>query len=195
MPNLDVICGLINTSLKAGNFKSRRFQAAKYYLIADPIKTIETDKETTSPYIIDSNGEAIELTFDDTNAFQIYHKVDTTDYKLADLDYGKPGTTMNEVANMRMIFMGSRKRMQVTLENIIAAVAVDFPKEFNQTVVGTLGANRCVIEMGSVNSDPYSVWSQEFVGVEYGLTTDSVMFSLSYKIDSDYNKACFNLCE
>lgn len=194
MPNINGIAQLINTALQAGNFSSRKFQSSVLYLVSDPIKTVEEKSETTCPYIIDNNGEATELTFDDTNQFQIYHKIDSQSYKLADLDYGAPGTTMNEISNMRLIFMGSRKRMKVTKDNVIAAINADFPKEFLPSVITPLQLNKCVIEMGEIMEDPYSVWSQEFQGVPYDLSTDTIMFSVAYKIDCDYNKNCFSLC-
>ncbi len=194
MPNINGIVQLINNALQAGNFSSRKFQSSILYLIADPIKTIGNDAESTAPYIIDNNGEAVELTFDDTNQFQIYHKIDSQAYKLADLDYGAPGTTMNEVTNMRLIFMGSRKRMKVTKDNVIAAINADFPKEFLPSAITPLQLNKCIIEMGDTNEDPYSVWSQEFQGIPFDLSTDTITFSLSYKIDCDYNKNCFTLC-
>lgn len=194
MPNLNSIAQLINTALSVGNFSTRKFQSGSFNLIADPIKTIDEKGETSSPYIIDNSGEAIELTFDDTNQFQVYHKIDNLEYKLADLDYGAPGTTMNEVSNMRLIFIGSRNRMKVTLDNVIAAINIDFPKEFLPSDITALQMNKCIIEMGTVIKDPYQVWNEEFQGIPYDFNTDTIMFSVSYKIDSDYNKACFKLC-
>lgn len=196
MPNLDSICSLINSSLQTGNFASRRFQAAKFYEIADPIKTTGEDKERIEPYIIDNDGEGESVVYDDTQALQVYHVVDTIDYQIADPDdYGKPGTTMQETANMRMIFIGSRKRMKVRTENTIAAAVMDFPKEFTPTQVTALGMNSCIIQMQDVESDPYTVWEDQFKGTEYGLGTDTTAFSIKYKIIDTYNKNCFSLCE
>lgn len=196
MPNLDSITTLINSALQSGQFKSRRFQAAKFYEIADPIKTTGEDKERREPYIIDDDGEGTSVVYDDTQALQVYHVVDTIDYKIADPDdYGKPGTTMEETANMRMIFIGSRKRIKVRPENVIAAAIIDFPKEFTPAEVTANGMNSCIIQMQDVESDPYIVWGDQFIGTDFSLGTDTIAFSIKYKIVDTYNKNCFTLCE
>lgn len=194
MPNIEGICTLINSALEAGNFSSRRFQSGKFYKVAYPIKTIDDTVTTSAPYLIDNSGEATELTYDNTRPFQIYYRIDSQDYKLADLDYGAPGTTMNEISNMRMVFIGSRKMMQVTQDNVVAAVEVDFPKEFLPTDITPLQLNKCVIEMGNVEQDIYSVWQREFDGTSIDFDTDTIMFAVNFKLDIDYNKNCFKLC-
>ncbi len=195
MPNLDAIVTLINTSMQTGNFKSRRFQSAKFFTIADPIKTTGEDNERREPYIIDNNGEGVAVVPDDTYGLQVYHVADSLAYQIADPDdYGTPGTTMQETANMRMVFWGRRGKLKVRLEDVIAASAMDFPKEFLPSDLTPLGMNSCRIEMGEVDSDPYSVWDKEFQGTEFQLGTDTILFDISYKIIDTYNRSCFNLC-
>ncbi len=195
MPNLDNITSLINASMQAGNFSSRRFQAAKFFPIADPIKTTGEEKERTEPYIISNEGEGESVVYDDTQALQIYHIVDSLEYSIANPDdYGTPGTIMQETANMRMIFIGSRRRIKVRTEDIIAASAMDFPKEFAPSQVSALSMNSCIIEMQDVESDPYKVWEDQFIGTEYSLGTDTTAFWIRYKIIDTYNKSCFKLC-
>ena len=194
MPNLDKVVTLINNQLKTSkNLSTRLFQNSKWYNIADKNKTTG-DVEITQPLILDNNGEGISVVFDDTNFLQVFHKVDTINYLIADVDYGNPGTTMQEEAEMSIIVVGSRKRLKTRQENIMAAISLSFIKEFKDSDIRPLGMNSCIIEMGSVDIDPYSVWDQNWIGAEYSLNTDTFLFSMKYKIVSTFNKNCFTIC-
>jgi hypothetical protein len=107
MPNLDGIVTLINNALAAGNFSTRKFQPSAYYQIVDDVKTTGADDEKIEPMIVFTNGECKKMVYDDTNAFQIFHKLNDVSYSLGDLDYGPPGTTMQETASMELIFVGT----------------------------------------------------------------------------------------
>lgn len=193
MPNLDSICGIINTALQADQFGTRRFQASAWYNIADPLRTTG-ENETTQPVIIDNEGEGKSVVFDDTNALQVFHRINSISYKIADPDYGNPGTTTEETANMRMIFVGSRRRLKTRPENVMAGAAMDFPKELNSSVITSLGMNSLIIEMGDIDLDPYSVWNTEWQGSDFELDSDTFLFSLKYTIISTFNKSCFSIC-
>lgn len=194
MPALSQIVTIINNSFVTGQFSTRKYQIAKYFGITDPVKTTMEDMDKIEPMIIDDNGECIKVVYDDTQAFQIFHKLDTIDYKIADPDYGFPGTTMEEAANMKLIFFGNRKRLQTRAEDLIAAVALDMPKEFSTAQIQTLGLNSCVIEIGDVESDPYKVFSEEWSGIDTFVKPETILFSIRYKIIDTYNKNCFLLC-
>lgn len=199
MPNLDSIATIINNSLKAGGFKTRKFQAAKYFGIADPVKTIEKEedsaKETLQYCVIDNEGDSAPVVFDDNYPLVIFHRLMNADYQVDAQDYGPTGTTMQETASMKIIVGGNMGNIQTRQENVMASVAMDFPKEIKSADVSALGMNSLVIEMGSVNSDKYSVWGEHWQGIECDLPTNYFLFSVDYKIINSYNKGCFNLCE
>ncbi len=194
MPALNEIAILINTALKTGHFKAQRFNPTRFNALADPIrKTDKEGKETTTPNIISDNGEATELVFNDKFSAQGYHRLISPSYDLADPAYGKPGKDMAEIANMKFVFMGNRAKMKVRQEDVIAAVAFDFPKEFSAAQYQPLGLTSCIIEMGAVEENPYDVFVSEWDNHEYALTTSSILFAMNYKIISTYNK-CFQIC-
>jgi len=192
MPNINSICDLINLELKTLSFSTQRYQGALYNGIADIIKT--GDNEHSEFYIIDDYGEAKSLAYNDIYPFQIYHQRKEFTYKEADENYGNAGQTMEETAYMKLIFMGGRGRMLVRPENIMASIVLNFPKEFFDSVIIPLQLSSCVIEMGEINSNPLSVWEEEFKGTDFSLDTDSILISVHYKIISTYNKNCFFLC-
>lgn len=196
MPNLGNIVGFINDAMLAGNFSSRSFQTGNFNGIAEYIKTTDGGVEQKSPFIIDDQGEAMELIYDDRYPFVIFHLKDGWDYQQAPdpENYGKAGTTMQETANMKLVFVGSRKRMGVSCDNVTAAVAMDIPKEFTPSQLYGLSLVSCVIETGSVATDPYTIFSEIWSNTDYNFDTDTIIFTMSYKITATYNKGCFNLC-
>lgn len=195
MPNINGIVSLINTALQAGQFANRRFQPCQYYGIADPVKiTGEDSGDRTEPQIIDNDGEAISLVFDDNNAVQVYHQQDNISYEIAPVDYGKPGTTMREIVDMRLIFAANRSRVQTDNLSCASAIAMDFPKEFTAAQLTATGNNYGIIEMGEVETNPYSVWESEFPGSPFGLNLNTIFISVKYKLTLEYNKNCFSIC-
>lgn len=199
MPNLDSIVTRINDSMQTNGFKSRKFQGSLYLGIADEVKTIDGEDdarvETIEPGVIDNDGEVTDVSYDDNYPLVIFHRVMDLKYEVAPENYGPPGTTMQETASMKVVVGGSRSRVQTNENNIIASVALDFPKEFTPTVVSTLGMNSCIIEMGQVNPHIYSVWDEHWKGIPCTLGPNIFLFSIDYQVISTYNKNCFNLCE
>ncbi len=194
MPGLNQICRIINQSLQEGYFSNRRFNPTRFNGIADPLRTVSDDeKEVTTPTIIDNNGEGKEIVYNDQFSAQCYHRLISPVYSMPDPEYGKAGTTMQETANMKMIFMGDRSQMKQRQEEIIAAVIFDFPKEFVSAQFTPLGLTSCVIEMGDVEANMFDVFISEWNGREYDLTTSSILFAVNYKIINTYNK-CFEIC-
>lgn len=194
MPNLNAISLLINASLQAGHFKSQRFNPTRFNGLADPIRKVNKEgTETTTPTIITNKGEGDEVVFNDKYSAQCFHRLINTQYDIPDEPMGFPAREMKEIANMKMVFMGDRAKMKVRQEDVIAAVAFDFPKEFLPATVQSLELTSCVIEMGTVDSEPYEVFVQEWNGHNYSLTTSSILFAINYKITSTYAK-CFTIC-
>lgn len=196
MPNLNSITNMINVTLKSGNFKGMKFQSSDWNGISDPVETDKGEGNVImQPMIVDDQGECKMLVFDDVFNMVVFHKVEGLDYEVADPNYGKPGTTIQETAQMKMIFSADRSKLLIRPEDMIAAAVMDIPKEFLPTDISPLGLNSCVIEMGSVNKDPYSVWEENWKGVKFPLSPEDLLFSISYKIVSTFNKCCFSFCQ
>src|ERR1017187_242799 len=114
MPNVGSIVSIINQSLLAGNFAARNFQTGDFNLIAEPIKTESERGDSVCPNSIDNNGDAHELVYDDRFPFRIFHLKDGWEYSQApdDDNFGNAGDIMRETANMKLVFVGSRKAMK-----------------------------------------------------------------------------------
>jgi hypothetical protein len=196
VPNIGDIVNNINTSLQAGCFSPRSFQLGDFQGIAEPIETIGENGSYTTPNIILSTGEATELVYDDKFPFRLFHLKDGWEYKQApdDDNFGNAGDIMQEEANMMLVFVGSRKQMNVSVTNITAAIAMDIPKEFSYSFLQSYQLNQCTIELGSIMSNPYEVWTKIWTNQEYEFDTDTIAFIMNYKIRILYKRGCFNLC-
>lgn len=199
MPNLDSIVTIVNDALKNNGFKNRKFQGSLYLGIADEVKSIEkegdADIETIEMGVIGITGEVTDVSYDDTYPLVVFHRVMDIKHEVAPENYGKTGTTMQETASMKIVVGGSRPRVQTNQNNIIASVAMDFPKEFTTAQIISLGMNSCIIEMGQVNTYMYSVWDEHWKGTPCVLGSNIFLFSMDYQIISTYNKTCFDICE
>lgn len=194
MPNQNAICNMINAYFQANSFSTMRFQSGDWNGIAEQAKTIEESGESIVPAILDLNGEGKNLMYDDTYPFRAYHRMLSVNYSDDDTEYGNPGQTMKEISEMKLVFIGSRFKMGTRPENVIAALEMDFPKEFKPSDLTPLGLNKCTIEMSDVSYDMYSIWAEEFAGNDFALPIDTIAISLRYRITILFEKCCFNFC-
>lgn len=193
MPALNEITQIINANLANKNFSTRKFQGAAYYAIADQVKTTG-DEDKIEPMIIDDQGECTKMVYNDNYPFQIFHLIDTINYAIADPDYGPVGTTMEETANMTLVFVGNKKRLQTRSEDIAAAIMMDMPKEFQPSDINIYNLNSCIFETEDVETDPYKVWSQLWQGTKSFVKPETILITLKYKIITTYNRNCWKLC-
>ena len=203
MPKIREICEIINNSLKAGQFKSRKFQKGNWqklaYLVSREEKSGEDFISTNQPAIIDNDGEGIPVGYDDTYPIQFYHRI-IAPLQYPDLSininegFGNPATDNKEIAEMVLICMGDRARLGVFTEDICAAICVDIPRELTPTQLSTLGLEEVEIELVDVNTDPETVFAQEYKGIEFALAPENFMVAVKYRITSLYNSECFSLC-
>lgn len=194
MPNLNDITILINTTLIGGPFVNNKFKPAKTFGICEAVKKSEDGKETSQPSYFDTWGEGESVAFDDTNTLMIFHRVESISYSNDSDGYGNADKNLIETANMRLVFTGQRNKMNARPENVLAAIELFFLKELTPAQASGFGVYGATLEMGDANLDSYSVWDQEFQGIEYGLVPEIMMFSIPYKIISTFNKGCFILC-
>ena len=185
--------GSTPSNYKVGNFTTARFQGGLYYNIGDNVKTNNGDTTYEEPMIINNNGEGYSVSYDDIYPFQIFHMIEDIKYDISPNDYGRPGSTMLETAEMRLIFSGSRLRLNARPEDIVAVLIYNFPKEFNPTQLSSLNIESCVIEVGQVEQDMYKIWDNYWRNVSYKLDLNTILFEVKYKLTSEYGQ-CFSLC-
>ncbi len=200
MPKLREIIVILNQSLKDGNFHGRKFQSGVWHGLAYQIEREEKDGEnfykSMRPAIFDNNGEGTSVDYDDTYPIQFYHRM-VSPLKYLDMSqdgFGNPNSSNKEVAEMVLICMGSRTRVEAYNEDICAAIVNDLTRELTPTQLTTLLLQSATIEVGEVNLDSKQVFEQEYNGVDFGLAPEDFMLSIRYNITTMYGKSCFTLC-
>lgn len=186
------IVAYINTVLKATQFSASRFQKGRFSAIAELVKTEEGELK---PGTCNNYGEVTYVGIDDTYPFQIYHRViqpnlaENVEYEFGDRK------ALRETTNMLMVVIGDRARLQLTAEDIKTGIAASLPLELPTTELNTLGLQQVNILPGSFNWNRFDVYRAEFNIQDSFFNTNTIIFSLSYQIETTYDQACFTLCE
>lgn len=196
MPNVRGIMGVINAALLSGNFKSMPFQSSSFNTLAYVIPTKDDAGVTYRPVIQDNAGNCTELDLNDLYNFQVFHVLDDFDFseKQAD-DFGSPGNIISENDTCRMIVMGNTATLGLVREDIMSAVMVDFPREFDAGLLTSLGLSSCVFDQVIVSQDQEEIFASLWKGHDYFMLPQTFLYAVSYRLKCEYAKHCFTLCK
>lgn len=203
MPNLRSVIDAINTALSAGPLSTAKFQDARInnlaYLVAQDVPNGQGEDTSSErivrPCIVADDGECTDLTLDDTVGLQLYHRNVGLAYEdRPEEDFGEPGNSTTEIADMVMIVIGDRNRIKVVQEDMAAALWGAMPRTLSSTVLGPLNLQSVDIAPGETNVNSESVWGEEFEGTDYALMPEDFMIAIRYRITTLYSKNCFTLC-
>jgi hypothetical protein len=189
MSKLDTIVTEINTALKAGNFKSNRFQRGKFYGIAELVKL----EEGQIPGIISNKGEVTKVSIDDNYPFQLYHRITSIEAEEDELSYGD-GLEVIETVDMRLVIVCNREIIQLKKEDIVSGVFASLPTGISSATETSLNINYCDITYGQFDINAESVYSEEYQLESFDLTPQTIMIALPYQIITKYRKGCINIC-
>jgi len=195
MPKLKEIITYINSSLQT-SLANEKFQGGEWYNgIAELVPSIDSDVRTTYPAIIDNYGEGTSVVIDDTLPIQVYHRLISTEYQTTTADlFGDAGNNIQETAEMFMIVISDRNKIQMHGTDLIAYMLINIPQYIPSSVLSTLNLYDVNINIESVNTNMEEVFKQEYNLDEYGLKTNSIFYSVKYKIITSFNKLCFPIC-
>lgn len=195
MPALRQITAIINTALETGVFSTRAFQSSKFDTLADQVSAMVDDVKITRPVITDNSGEQHDLAIDDIYSLQVYHRNLSLVLEDDQLEnFGDEGNTTKETAEMLLICIGDKNRLEVVEQDVASAIWTNVPRILDHATLQTLQIQGCSIESGEVNVKSEEVFLQEYPGVEFNLKQSYFMLSLRYKIVTIFNKKCFQLC-
>lgn len=185
------IVSYINAQLKAVQFSSARFQVGSFKGIAELIE----DEKETKPAIVDNYGDCVYVGIDDTNHFQLYHRVIQPSAEWdTENDFGNL-KSLKETTEMLMVVIGDRNRLKLTAEDIKTGIVAALPLELPDSQLNTLGLKSANIIPGNFNWDKAEVYRGEYNLEETMLKTNNIMFSFSYQIETVIDQSCFTLCE
>lgn len=197
MPKLREQITIINNALKFGNFNTAKFQAGNWMGLAYQLTREEEAGLTMFPSLVDNNGEGTDVTVNDNYPIQFYHRI------VAPLQYPDMATDSEsfgdgkqnkEIAELVMICVFDRSKVDAYNEEICAGICSDFPKELTQAQCSTLSLISSTIENVETNTNSDEVFAQEYSNVANPLPPECGMVSVKYRITSIWSKDCFVLC-
>ena len=195
MAKLHQIVTQINTNLTqaGGQFDSKRFQKGRFSGIVELITKDDNDTKQTLPGIVDNSGDVTTLAMDDSFPFELYHRHLSSTMTEVEDDFGDR-QVREETANMLLVVMGDRQRLELNKENIITGISLGMPEELGQAFLTTNSLVSVNIIQGEFNLNKEDVWSSEF-NTEVMIKPSDIFFSLNYAIVTRTWTTCIEICE
>lgn len=197
MPFIKEQVKIVNDELLAGPLKEKRFEAGRFELIANDVSRTESDNSISYfPGVINENGEASEVTTNDTYPIIIYTKILGTTYSLnGNNSVGSKNNYMTQVTRCKMVVYGKWGALGIAKEALEGLIAANFPDNIPASKTSSLKIDNMTVALRSSNMVSASVWNEEYRGTPFALDTEDLYFSLNYDIQSNYRKGCFKLCD
>lgn len=187
MAFLDNIISGINTQVRE---KLTAFPTGYY---AGLVYQIARSKDKRLEYLPAETleGNTRWLTFDDLNELIIYHRIINSGYsQIKNQSYGDGYDSFQHNYDIDLIVMANRKKVYVGPDVLEAAISSNIPLMIKVNDVEYVN-----ITPVSANHNSRSVFGQEFVGVQYFLRPEHILFSIRYRIELRYQKGCISLCQ
>lgn len=185
MAFLDKVVTEINETVKK---HLTAFPTAEYFGITYVIPKKQGKSPAYLPAIIDMNGEAKWMTFDDIRELSIYHKVVSSTYQKGK-SYGDGHDYIQHSYDMDIVVMSDRKKVNIQPDVLEMAIGSNIP-----SVVKLDKMELANITTVSANHSTRSVFGNEFTGTEYYLKPEHILFSIRYRVELRYLKGCISLC-
>lgn len=186
------IVSYINSQLQTRQFSASRFQKGRFSGVAELFKT---EDQELKPGICDNYGDVEYVGIDDTYPFQVYHRViRPVGFWNVEEDFGNP-KNIREITEMLMVVIGDRNRLQLTAEDIKTGIIAALPLELIGSTLNTIGLKSANIIPGQFNWNRFDVYRNEFNLKESFFNTNTIIFSMTYQIETVYDQQCFTLCE
>lgn len=182
---------VIDTALAAGVFASNRYQRGVYHGIAELVQ----HDEGTIPMVVSNSGQGTSVVVDDNYTFQIYHRhISSTHADLPSTSFGSGMNSVRESANMRLVIIADRERLEESKSDLIAGVVFGFPDQFTDANTSTYSyVEQVNVQVTNSNLDSIAVYQDEY-GLEGQLPPNYVMAAIDYEMTIDVNKNCYTLC-
>jgi hypothetical protein len=188
MAFLDNVVTAINDKVKES---LTAFPTSHYDGIAYQLPKKDGDKVQYIPALIDLNGEAKWVTFDDLQEMNIYHRIVSSIYsQVKQGSYGDGYDYFQQSYDMDMVVMASRRKVHVQPDALEMAIASNIPTKHK--IDGFEFVNITTV---SSNYNGRSVFQQEFQSVDYFLKPEHILLSIRYRVELRYRKGCISLCQ
>jgi hypothetical protein len=183
---------VINTNLKR-ILNTKPFQLGEFGYIAELVPALVGQEETIRPAIVDNEGNCTYLGVDDKFPFQCYYLLTGFESEHDD-PFGDNPLVKSQTAAFSLIVYGYRPTLQMTKEQLIAAVDAAMPDNFTITEKTAVGALNVTIADVKHNIDKQNIFNSQ-VGIDsLYLQPEYILFSVDFTIETQINTSCFTIC-
>lgn len=185
------IINIINTQLQANVLCDARFEGAQINGIAyDTFRNFGGEKKIF-PSTQDLTGEGTMITPDDTFPLQLWHRIKNKTYKVLSTSVGDRNNKVRETTDVILVVAGFTDPLQLTQEDCEALFISNFPDVIKASLISSLKIESLNILLQSSDMDKQSVFKSQFMGQDYSIKPEQILFSIKYQIESTYKKGCF----
>ena len=197
MPFLNQITSFINDTLKANSLNKKKLQPALFFGLSSTIAKAKGSKEGLKleilPAVIKPDGSVIQIVPDSKTAIQIYHKLISKAYSNEKKSYGDE-YDIKSVCEILMVVIINSKLTGSAKDVLEPVVLFGIPQRLSPALLSDLKISKCLITPVSSNMDPLQVFRGEYPQSDYFLSEQMSMFSIRYKIETTFSRACVDHC-
>lgn len=197
MPFLDTLVGLINANLQQNTLTDKRFAAGDFNGIAIPIyrdRPGAQQGKQALPCVYQEGQDAKYVGIDDTFPIIIYHKLQRNTTQPAKTQFGDGDKTIKATTLLTMTVYADRNRIKLSPEDLESLILSGFSDEIPKTAYPSKGFSSIVVYHMETNFNAQGIFAQEYQNVDFFLKPESILFQITYRIESQYRKDCLAIC-
>jgi hypothetical protein len=194
MPYLNEIVDIVNTTLATGKLKTYN---RKLFGVSELLPRNFNNAQDTIPALVTNFGSTMFSGFDDKFDIVIYHRCLSTTIEEGAVLFGDGLNTAREVAEMRMLVFGNRKKLSLQPQQLSFLLSSGVQQQLASSQISNYaGLFGCIIEANTTNYDGVGIFTSEYklAASRYPVHPEHIYLALDYTITTDYDITCINDC-
>jgi len=194
MPYLNEIVDIVNTTLATGKLKTYN---RKLFGVSELLPRNFNNAQDTIPALVTNFGSTMFSGFDDKFDIVIYHRCLSTSIEEGAVLFGDGLNTAREVAEMRMLVFGNRKKLSLQPQQLSFLLSSGVQQQLAYSQISSYaGLFGCIIEANTTNYDGVGIFTSEYklAASRYPVHPEHIYLALDYTITTDYDITCINDC-
>ena len=194
MPYLNEIVDIVNTTLATGKLKTYN---RKLFGVSELLPRNFNNAQDTIPALVTNFGSTVFSGFDDKFDIVIYHRCISTSIEEGAVLFGDGLNTAREVAEMRMLVFGNRKKLSLQPQQLSFLLSSGVQQQLAYSQISSYaGLFGCIIEANTTNYDGVGIFTSEYklAASRYPVHPEHIYLALDYTITTDYDITCINDC-